>query len=346
MTMTATGRKIDAAVRRILEQYYENDLPWYLGFSGGKDSTALIAAVYSALLSIRRPTKPVTLLYCDTGVEIPVIAEYVRMTLVDINKQAKRDGVPVGTKIVRPRLKDSFFVKVIGCGYPPPTNKFRWCTDRLRIGPVRRIMQSSAKAHSIMLLGLRWEESQERARTLERFRLASNFTFKQAGNANTKIFAPLADFSLKHIWDYLHGDDIPKCLNIPTLVRLYKSANGNNCSGQCSNCDYCTSGRFGCWVCTVVRKDRAMTNMVNDGYPELAPLLDFRNWMMRIRDKPYLRYKRRRNGDVGLGPFTARTQRMILSRLKKTEQSTKWQLLSSVEEKCIRRCWEIYASKT
>lgn len=300
-----------------------------------------MAAVYSALLSLRQPTKTVTVLYCDTGVEIPIIAEHVRRTLTDMSKQAKRDGIPVRTTIVKPRLDDSFFVKVIGYGYPPPTNKFRWCTDRLRIGPVRRIMQSSTKPHSIMLLGNRWEESPERTRTLERFRLKADYFFKQAGNANTTIFAPLADFSTKQIWDYLHSDGIPACLNIPALVDLYKSANGNKCSGQCSDCADCTSGRFGCWVCTVVRKDRAVTNMVSDGHPELAPLLDFRNWMIGIRDKPHLRHKRRRNGDAGLGPFTMRTRRTILSRLRKAERSTRWQLLSSAEEKSIKQYWEI-----
>jgi DNA sulfur modification protein DndC len=343
--MIAATRKIDAALRRIREQYCGSDLPWYLGFSGGKDSTALVASVYSALLSIRRPTKPVTLLYCDTGVEIPIIADYVRRTLSDISRQAKRDGVPVRAKIVMPRVEDSFFVKVIGCGYPPPTNKFRWCTDRLRIGPVRRIMQSSTKPRSIMLLGTRWAESQERARTLERFRLTGDYYFKQRGNLNTTIFAPLADFSTKQIWDYLHSDGIPTCLNIPALVGLYKSANGNKCSGRCSVCGDCTSGRFGCWVCTVVRKDRSVTNMVSDGYPELAPLLDFRNWLIGIRDEPHLRHKKRRNGDAGPGPFTVRARRAILSRLKKAEQSTKWRLLSLVEEKCIRRHWEIDAFK-
>lgn len=344
-TLTSTIRKIDAALKRIREQYCDNDLPWYLGFSGGKDSTALIAAVYSALLSLRRPNKTVTILYCDTGVEIPIIAEYVRRTLVDISKQAKWDGVPVRTTIVKPQLNDSFFVKVIGNGYPPPTNKFRWCTDRLRIGPVRRIMKSSSKTHSIMLLGTRWEESPERTRTLGRFRLNSDYYFKQAGNANTTIFAPLADFSTRQIWDYLHSDGIPTFLNIPALISLYKAANGNKCSGKCSGCADCTSGRFGCWICTVVRKDRAVTNMVNDGYPELTPLLNFRNWIIGIRDKPHLRYKRRRNGDVGLGPFTLRTRREILTRLRKAEQATRWQLLSSTEEKCIKHYWEIDARK-
>jgi len=128
---------------------------------------------------IRHLNKPLTLLYCDTGVEIPVIAEHVRKTLARIKRQAKQDGIPIQAKIVKPRLEDSFFVKVIGRGYPPPTNRFRWCTDRLRIGPVRRVMQSSAKGHSLMLLGTRWKESLERTRTLARFRLKGTCFFKQ-----------------------------------------------------------------------------------------------------------------------------------------------------------------------
>lgn len=339
--MPTSNQGISATIKRIRNQYQVDNCPWYLGFSGGKDSTALVAATYSAMLGIRHLHKPLTLLYCDTGVEIPVIAEYVRKTLAQIRRQAKQDGLPIKAKIVKPRLEDSFFVKVIGRGYPPPTNRFRWCTDRLRVGPVRRVMQSSTKEHSLMLLGTRWEESPERSRTLARFRLNGTHYFKQAGNANTTIFAPLADFSTKQIWDFLHSDCIPACLCVSELVHLYRSATGSGCSGQCPDCPRCTSGRFGCWTCTVVRKDHAVTNMVNDGHPELAPLLDFRNWLADIRDRPHLRRKERRNGEIGPGPFTMDTRIIILSRLKKVQEKTPWELLSSDEEEQIKRYWEI-----
>ncbi len=341
--MDTVATKIRRSIKQICDHYKRDDRPWYLGFSGGKDSTALFAAVYSAMLNVGHPRKPITLLYCDTGVEIPIVVDYVVRTLAHIRRQAKRDCLPINTRVVRPRIEDSYFVKVVGHGYPPPTNKFRWCTDRLRVAPVRRAMQTSATTgQSVILLGTRWEESPERMRTLARFQLEGNaHHFRQAGNTNTTIFSPLVDFSTKEIWIYLHSDDLPTCLNVRQLVALYRSANGTGCSGLCAECSTCVGGRFGCWTCTVVRKDRAVTNMVGDGHPELAPLLDFRNWLVSIRDQPSHRRKLRRNGTQGPGPFTISTRRAILSRLRAAEHQTPWKILSVEEENYIREYWAL-----
>lgn len=338
--MVSRTSEINAAIKLIRDQYEEDDRPWYLGFSGGKDSTALFAAVYYAMLRIPHLHKSIVLLYCDTGVEIPVIAEYVKETLVRIKKQAKEDGIPIKTKIVSPRVDDRFFVKVIGKGYPPPTNKFRWCTDRLRVGPVRREMQTASGKSSFMLLGTRWEESPERTRTLARFKIKGRYFFRQAGNANTIIFAPLADFSTKQIWEFLHSCWIPSSLNISELVSLYRAANGDMCSGRCQDCPKCKGARFGCWTCTVVRKDRAVMNMVNGGHPQLGPLLEFRDWLAELRNQTHLRYKRRRNGKEGPGPFTMQARRAILSRLRETQERSPWALLQPIEVQYIKKCWE------
>lgn len=340
-----TGRSlfygsIKSIFRLISDQYRADDRPWYIGFSGGKDSSALFAAVYSALAGLQHFHKQIVILYCDTGVEIPVVAEYVRATLLRIRKQAKQDGLPIETKIVRPRISDRFFVKLIGRGYPPPTNKFRWCTDRLRVGPVRREINRASSAASLMLLGTRWNESPERTRTLTRFLIGGRNYFKQDGNSRTTIFAPLADLSTKQIWEFLHSRSIPRALDVAELSALYRSASGGACPGRCDNCLVCKSSRFGCWTCTVVRKDRAVSNMVNDGHPQLAPLLNFRNWIASLRDQPRFRHKRRRNGSPGLGPFTIKAREAILSRLKETEQQTPWRLILPIEVQHIKKCWE------
>ena len=327
-------------LKLISDQYLADERPWYLGFSGGKDSTALFAAVYLALQGQSAYRKPVILLYCDTGVEIPIIAEYVGTTLKKIASQAKRDGIPLEIRVLKPRLDDRFFVKVIGRGYPPPSNKFRWCTDRLRVGPVRREMQKASNAQSMMLLGTRWNESPERKRTLARFSTGGRYHFKQAGNAKTMIFAPLADISTKEVWEFLHSKWIPKSLDIEKLSLLYRSASGRGCTGRCEACEECKGGRFGCWTCTVIRKDRAVHNMVDDGHPELAPLLRFRNWMACLRESRF-RWRRRRNGAAGLGPLNMKTRRMILSRLQDVEAETKWKLILPEEIRLIKKYWQV-----
>jgi DNA sulfur modification protein DndC len=59
------------AIDHIQREYSKSSLPWYLGFSGGKDSSALLKLVFIALADLNPRLKPVTVLYCDTGVEIP-----------------------------------------------------------------------------------------------------------------------------------------------------------------------------------------------------------------------------------------------------------------------------------
>lgn len=340
-----TGVRIAELQRLVVEQYQADDLPWFLGFSGGKDSSALLAAVYSSLLSLENAAKPVTVVYCDTGVEIPTMADYVMRTLGRLREQVARDGLPIAVQVLTPRLEDSFFVKVIGSGYPSPTNKFRWCTDRLRVGPVRRAMSALSIGASYMLLGTRWGESEERSRTLARFHQGQRY-FKQAGNGRTTIFAPISDLSSQDVWRFITSSDAPECLNGAELAALYRSANGSACSGQCVSCERCVGGRFGCWVCTVVRKDRAVSNMVKDGHPELRPLLEFRNWLAIARDRPEYRWQRRRNGQPGPGPFTLEARREILARLHAAQGAVPWSLLLPEEEAAILRIWAREADLT
>jgi DNA sulfur modification protein DndC len=81
----------------------------------------------------------------------------------------------------------------------------------------------------------------------------------------------------------------------------------------------CAGSRFGCWTCTVVRRDRTMEELIRSGYDSLQPLLDFRNWLSCLRNDPRERWSTRRNGAAGPGPFTLAARRTILDRLLATE---------------------------
>jgi len=63
----------------------------------------------------------------------------------------------------------------------------------------------------------------------------------------------------------------------------------------------CGGGRFGCWVCTVVERDRTMEALIDNGEVWLQPLLDFRNWLCETKDpskKNKIRLTRRRTGKI------------------------------------------------
>lgn len=295
--------------------------------------------MYAALRGCRSPHKPVTVVYCDTGVEIPVVAQLVRQTLRGLASEATRDRVPLVVRTARPPILDRFFVKVIGRGYPPPTNKFRWCTDRLRIDPVRRIIGRHSEGRAVVLLGTRRGESSHRDRTLARQSLRRKYFFRQSGNANIEVFAPIVDFAVSDVWTTLFSLASPSSLDADRLALLYRAA-GSDCpiirDPQGSPCGV---GRFGCWTCTVVRTDRAVSSMVTDGYSHLAPLREFRNWLATMRDDPVNRCRFRRNGSRGPGPLTLSARQEAMRRLRKAERNVPWTLLTAAEERAIRALW-------
>ncbi len=99
--------------------------------------------------------------------------------------------------------------------------------------------------------------------------------------------------------------------------------------------------RFGCWICTVIRKDKAMEGLINEGFTELKYLFRYRNWLMQIRDIPSYRHKKRRNGTNGLGPFTLPARRKILRKLLEVQRKVPWKLIEKSEIEEIKKIWKL-----
>lgn len=327
----------EETVRRIQREYLRSDEPWFLGYSGGKDSSALLTLVFVALMGLERRPKPVTVVYCDTGVDIPVVRRLVDATLGDVAAEAARVGVPLRVERAVPRPEDGYFVKVIGRGYPPPTNKFRWCTDRLRIDPVRRVFESVPDRRSVVLLGIRKGESPERDRTISRHGTDEEYYFRHAGRS--LVYAPIVDYSVSEVWDTLYFNVFPESLDADALWNLYQDAGGECPVVRDPKGAPCGNGRFGCWTCTVVRKDRAVRNLVLEGHAELEPLREFRDWLAKMRDLPEHRCKVRRNGAPGPGPLTLSARRQILDRLLTAQWRSGLDLIADSELRLIEELW-------
>ena len=149
----------------IIDQYlYDENTsrPWIIGFSGGKDSTMLLQLVWNALRKIPAElrNREVYVVCNDTLVENPKIVQFINQTLTSIQKQATIQGLPIQVHQTTPRLEDTFWVNLIGKGYPAPNNLFRWCTERLKINPTTRFIldKVSEKGEAIILLGTRSDE--------------------------------------------------------------------------------------------------------------------------------------------------------------------------------------------
>lgn len=326
-------------VNLIKKEYLKNDIPWFIGYSGGKDSSAVLTLVFNALLELDTFHKPIEVIYCDTGVEIPTMSEYVKSTLQSLNNESDSLKLPFKFTVAEPKLNDRYFVKVIGRGYPPPTNIFRWCTDRLRINPVKEIIDNDST--SIVLLGVRIGESKERDKIIQKHNTNDKYFLNQGTSTKTKIFSPIVDYTIRDVWTTLKYNSLPQSIEHSVIGQLYKDA-GSECPVyKETKGTPCGKGRFGCWTCTVVRKDKSVQSMIENGYDNLEPLFEFRNWLSIFRDDLNFRCKTRRNGMKGLGPITLEGREIILEKLIEAETKSGLNLIKVEEINRIYDLWEI-----
>jgi len=356
---------VDDLVSEIAELYLSDEIPWIVGYSGGKDSSASLQLVWKALESVDRDKrhKPVHVISTDTLVENPVVAAWVDASLGSMREAAHEQGLPVQVHRLIPDVSDTFWVNMIGRGYPRPRPKFRWCTERLKIRPsnafIRSIVHASGEA--IVVLGTRRAESAVRAQSMKkrsdkrvRARLTPNAT-----QPNTLIFSPVEDWSNDDVWIYLNQYDNPWGIRNRDLQALYRGASPD---GECplvldTSTPSCGSSRFGCWVCTLVDSDKSMTAMIqNDADKDwLLPMLELRDEM--ANPNKTLRDFRRTSGAVQFykgthvrGPYTRAGREYWLGRVLEVQGQVRKlgpelvrdiELITVEELGEIRRIWVI-----
>ena len=104
--------------------------------------------------------------------------------------------MPVHTNLVRPIIEETFWVCLLGKGYPAPSNTFRWCTDRLKISSANRFIQDQVSEYGevIMALGSRKDESSTRAQVLNTHHIKGT---KLLGVLDLYVLATLLFFTVK-----------------------------------------------------------------------------------------------------------------------------------------------------
>jgi len=249
-------------------------------------------------------------------------------------------GITDCVRILRPEIKQRFFVRIIGRGYPPPTQFFRWCTKDLRIRPVQKYLRSLGQ-NALVIVGTRTGESAQRDRVLgKRSKTNAPFIQRQSdGGHFTYLYSPIVDFTLEDVWETLTEIPFPISINVGKLVAIYRDGGGECPVIRETNDKPRSSARFGCWTCTVVRRDKSAENMIEAGYSKLQPYYEFRRWLLEIRNDPSMRCKLRRNGSEGLGPFKLEARKTILEQVRTLEKAVCTQILVAEEEAEIRRLW-------
>ena len=358
------SRNLDDIHREIQKVYLENARPWVIGYSGGKDSTTALQLVWDAIADLLPEQRkyPVYVISSDTLVETPVIVGYITNTLDRIETIAREQKMPFETSLVHPKTEDTFWVCLIGKGYPAPYNRLRWCTDKMKIKPANRFILSKASEFGevILVLGVRKGESATRDQVMNLHQTKNSLLLRHSSLPNAFVYAPIVNFSLNDVWMYLLSNPPPWGGDHRQLVTLYRNANGQ---GECplvvdETTPSCGNSRFGCWTCTVVSKGHSMEGLIDSGEDWMLPLLEFREVLMETQvpeRKADVREHRRRNGKVTIdknngklvrGPYTLEFCKELLRRLLETQQKVRSigpdpniELITQAELEEIRKIW-------
>ena len=347
----------DAIRQNIAEEYLSETqhYPWIVTFSGGKDSTLVAHLVFDMLLSLppMLRTRQVFFVSNDTLVESPLVVKHMRSALAEILRAAEIFRLPVSGDITVPKLQDTFWTLLIGKGYPTPNRSMRWCTDRLKIQPTSGyiLQKVNENGKAIIVLGVRKDESATRKASIESHKNLENSNLTPHSDLkNALVYRPIADLSTDDVWEFLAANDPPWGGTHSDLIKLYREAAGGECpivlsQEEAPGCGT-NSSRFGCWTCTVVNKDRSLQGFVDAGKTEFAPLIEYRNWLVDIRNKPEYRQAERRNGKLTFksgkhipGPFTIKARQEMLAKLLDVQAAFGEELISQDEIDLIKQIW-------
>ena len=353
-------------IREIMVVYKHDERPWLIGYSGGKDSTLLVALVYEAMKRLKDAgaelSKRVYIITSDTMVENPIVRNYMHSSSNSINEAAEMDELNILATVIYPEDDQTFWSRVIGLGYPTPEPPgFRWCTERLKINPMNTFVNDRIKESGeiIILLGVRKGESLTRQKTITAREIEGKLLNMHNDIPNAYVYNPITEIPNDLVWEFLLKGNCksPWGTDMKYLFNLYQGENlGEEKSvlGEVDRDKIPVTGnsRFGCWCCTMVKEDKSLQNFINKSTGEdvriLTLLRDFRNKLLEMREDSTLRDSKRRNGTIyrkadgtlGLGPFTLEARRMILEGLLDLENKTGLELITIGELKVIDRMWD------
>lgn len=336
------NKRVENIIEELMDQYQEADRynrPWIIGFSGGKDSTVLLTLVWLALTRLKETgitlNRKVYVVCNDTLVENPVIEEYVTKVLTAIRKAAKDQGLPITVHITTPELEDSFWCCVIGKGYPVPNNTFRFCTEKMKIKPTSTFItnQVASNGEAVVLIGTRRDESQQRAKSIERHEIKGQRLSKHPLNPNTYTYAAIKELMLEEVWWIINTIPSPWGFDNRILFNIYADAAADDyeCPSVVTDAAHrsCGQSRFGCWICTVVKEDKSMSSLIKNGVSWMKPLLNFRDRLIENRNVSEYRCSTRRNGQIAvdetghnMGNYTMEYRISLLKELLQIQRDT------------------------
>ena len=344
------------------------DIPWVLGLSGGKDSTALTMYLLETMEQLPPPIrnqKRVFITCVNTLVEAPPVIDHVHKFIERLQLYIEDRGLPVEVVELTPDPEQTFWSNLIGRGYPTPVREFRWCTDRMKIRPATTFIEERAEIFGDppvvhFLLGTRFDESAARKGTMDAHTRMDSDLHAHGTIPTASTIRPIEDWSTNDVWNYLLKLDWANGMPNPfadinqDLSMLYNDAAGGECPViHDPSQQTCAGSRFGCWTCTVVSEDKSLNQMIateKETYDvvKLAKLAQFRD---KLRDERNVSENRvhgrnrrgvtlvKRDGSVGTGPYTMEYRQKLLTSLTDLQEEVEMELITENEINIIKQIW-------
>jgi DNA sulfur modification protein DndC len=283
--------------KELLKEYYLSTRPLCIAFSGGKDSTAMIYLLFEMLTELYKKNihlkNNIYIINSNTLAELPPLLKHLKTTLKRIETFSKKACFPIIVKEVFPETKDTLNVQLLGVGMPPPSNQFRWCTDKLKVNPIdKEIKNIFPDGNFISVIGTRRDESFSRSTRIEKLSIKGTNLKINDRYPNASNLMPIENWSTKEVWEYLfkQNNDL---IDVDFLWKLYSDASGkdaNECSFAAAggkDIDEgklgCGVSRFGCWQCYMVRDtDKSLDGLMNSGYDKVELYKEYRDWFWNL----------------------------------------------------------------
>lgn len=304
---------------------------WYVGYSGGKDSSALVTYLAHAIETGRLPRpEKIVVQYADTGMEVPPL-QWSALSIM----QTLRERYGFETRIIHPELDGRWFVNMLGRGVPLPSNGMRWCTRQLKADPMKlnvlSIKQEAGKP--LLITGVREGESAIRDGVITATCSKDGgecgqgyMHVKTSKDTGTDSHAPILGWRVCHVWDWLMWDAPSYGFDTADIAAIY---------GQdVSDGEEPLSARTGCINCPLVTNpkgdrphpDKMLERVLEiPKYRYLAPLTRLLDIYIALnQDSNRLRRTviRKKTGEVRYpkGPFSLSARRWGLAQVKAIQE--------------------------
>jgi DNA sulfur modification protein DndC len=298
-----------------LQAYGADRSTWVVGYSGGKDSTATATFIDWAIGQglIKRP-EHLILVYSDTLMELPSLehSAYALMDYLGAKGWQIRKGEPALE--TKPAKTERFFVTMLGRGYPPPNNRFRWCTQRMKVNKIESIYKSIADEYGTDYLGIDGIRKGESAVRDQRILTSCNKEDGECGQgwyhktAHGAKLSPILHWRVCHVWDWIVEACFEHGYPIGGVIETY----GVDITDD--GVEEPLSSRTGCIGCPLVtasnekhpKPDKALATIVEqDTWSYLAPFQRLSEVYWRLRWDDAFRHHKK-NGQKGCLTIAAR----------------------------------------